>query len=428
MATIDPNIAMGYRPVQIENPLNQLAAYSQIQGAQQGQQLNALKMQEAQLELADRNALRGLDINNPDFISNVSRINPKLALELAQKQAASKKLGLESTDLETKNLTNRYKQEKDIFQYISTPEQFLARSIHNLNDPLLGPQLKTAGVTEDTIRQRLDAATKQPGGFEQLLKQNILGLDKFIELNKPQYMEQNLGGTNRITALPGLGIGAPTIVSDAKKTKTYADITAEGNLALNRQELANKYDPVLQANLAEAKAAGDYFGKNKAAAAQALPGALENATQAIRLIDEMIGTAEVKDKNGKVIKAAGKEHPGFSNYVGVGFPTRFVEGSDAASFEIRQKQIEGKAFLEAFNTLRGGGAITEKEGEKGTLAIMRMNKATSEAEYKAAARELQEVLRTGVNTMRAKAGQPSGGGGKGGGGGGGVDTSNPLLK
>lgn len=241
-------------------------------------------------------------------------------------------------------------------------------------------------------------------------------------------MEQNLGGTNRITALPGLGIGAPTIVSDAKKTKTYADITAEGNLALNRQELANKYDPVLQANLAEAKAAGDYFGKNKAAAAQALPGALENATQAIRLIDEMIGTAEVKDKNGKVIKAAGKEHPGFSNYVGVGFPTRFVEGSDAASFEIRQKQIEGKAFLEAFNTLRGGGAITEKEGEKGTLAIMRMNKATSEAEYKAAARELQEVLRTGVNTMRAKAGQPSGGGGKGGGGGGGVDTSNPLLK
>ena len=46
---------------------------------------------------------------------------------------------------------------------------------------------------------------------------------------------------------------------------------------------------------------------------------------------------------------------------------------------------------------------------------MRMNKATSEAEYKAAARELQEVLRTGVNTMRAKAGQPSGG--KGGGGG-----------
>jgi hypothetical protein len=103
-----------------------------------------------------------------------------------------------------------------------------------------------------------------------------------------------------------------------------------------------------------------------------------------------------------------------------------LEGSDVASFELRQKQIEGKAFLEAFNTLRGGGAITEKEGEKGTLAIMRMNKASSEKEYVDAARELQEVLRTGINTMRTKAGQPSGS--KGGGGGGGVDTSNPLLK
>jgi hypothetical protein len=181
MATIDPNIAMGYRPVQIENPLNQLAALTQIQTGQQGQQLNALKMQEAQLELEDRNALRGLDISSPDFISNVSKRNPKLALALQKEMTLNKEAGLKNVGLETKNLTDRYKQEKDIFQYISTPEQFLARSISNLNDPLLGPQLKNAGVTEATIRQKLDAAIKQPGGFEQLLNQNIIGLDKFIE-------------------------------------------------------------------------------------------------------------------------------------------------------------------------------------------------------------------------------------------------------
>lgn len=57
MATIDPNIAMGYRPVQIENPMNQLAAYSQIQGAQQGQQMNALKMRQAQQEFDTQNRL-----------------------------------------------------------------------------------------------------------------------------------------------------------------------------------------------------------------------------------------------------------------------------------------------------------------------------------------------------------------------------------
>jgi len=417
MATIDPNIAMGYKPVQIESPMNQLAAYSQIQGAQQGQQLNALKMQEAELELADRNALRGLDINSPNFISNVSRINPKLALELAQKQAASKKLGLESTDLETKNLTNRYKQEKDIFQYISTPEQFLARSIHNLNDPLLGPQLKTAGVTEDTIRQRLDAAIKQPGGFQQLLTQNILGLDKFIELNKPQIIQENLGGTNRVSAFPGLGLTPPTIVSDTTKSKTFADITSQGNLNVAQQRLAADLDPNVQAKLAASKAAGTTAGKTQAAAAIALPNAIATSESLLSKLDAMIGT-EVKDKTGKVTISGTEPHPGFTGAVGMGrgytlgIPgiEQLIPGTPAADFKARFDEIMGGAFLEAFETLKGGGAITETEGKKATAAKTRMSLAQSENEFLAAAREYKDIVKTGIERARKKAGQaPSGG-------------------
>jgi hypothetical protein len=59
-------------------------------------------------------------------------------------------------------------------------------------------------------------------------------------------------------------------------------------------------------------------------------------------------------------------------------------------------QIEGKTFLEAFESLRGGGAITEVEGAKGQQAISRMNKAQSEVEYIKAARELQDVVRVKV--------------------------------
>ena len=46
---------------------------------------------------------------------------------------------------------------------------------------------------------------------------------------------------------------------------------------------------------------------------------------------------------------------------------------------------------------------------------MRMNKASNEKEYVAAARELQGILRTGMDRARAKAGTPtpSGGGGSG---------------
>ena len=81
MATIDPNIALGVRPVQIENPLNQLAAYSQIQRGQQDQQLNMLKMQEYQRGLEEENKLRTLlsgggDINSPDVIRQMYGISP----------------------------------------------------------------------------------------------------------------------------------------------------------------------------------------------------------------------------------------------------------------------------------------------------------------------------------------------------------------
>jgi len=99
MATIDPSIAMGYKPIQIENPLNQLAAMTQIQSGQQGQQLNALQMQKAQLELEDRNMLRGLDPNDPEYINKITRINPQLGLELLTKEQTRK---TQQIDRETK--------------------------------------------------------------------------------------------------------------------------------------------------------------------------------------------------------------------------------------------------------------------------------------------------------------------------------------
>jgi len=144
----------------------------------------------------------------------------------------------------------------------------------------------------------------------------------------------------------------------------------------------------------------------------ALPGAIATAKQTIDLIDDMVGKPEIKDKNGKIIQAGTKPRAGFNEYVGFTLlpGQRFIEGSDAASFELRQKQIEGKAFLEAFETLKGGGSITEKEGEKGAAAIMRMNKASSKEEYIIAARELQDVLRAGIKTKTAKAGITNSGG------------------
>ena len=181
----------------------------------------------------------------------------------------------------------------------------------------------------------------------------------------------------------------------------------------SRQRLQFEMNPTQQGQISAAKASGTETGKSSAQAAANLPSAIQTANEAITLIDEMVGKAPVVDKSGKVIEKGTAPHPGFSSYVGATLTPgmRFLEGSDAASYEVRQKQIEGQAFLEAFRSLKGGGSITEKEGEKATAAITRMNKASSEKEYIQAARELQQILRTGVENAKKKAARGTVGGG-----------------
>jgi hypothetical protein len=60
--------------------------------------------------------------------------------------------------------------------------------------------------------------------------------------------------------------------------------------------------------------------------------------------------------------------------------------------------------LQAYETLRGTGQITEIEGAKATSAITRMRLAQSEKDFVQAAREFQDVIRRGVDRARSKAG------------------------
>jgi hypothetical protein len=55
---INTQLPLGVQPMQIENPVNQLAKVLQIKDMQQGQQMNALKMDEYRRSVEDGNALR----------------------------------------------------------------------------------------------------------------------------------------------------------------------------------------------------------------------------------------------------------------------------------------------------------------------------------------------------------------------------------
>ena len=103
---------------------------------------------------------------------------------------------------------------------------------------------------------------------------------------------------------------------------------------------------------------------------------------------------------------------GFSDAVGFkgvaslfGLKDTPFEGSDAASWMARYGEIKGGAFLKAFEALKGGGAISDAEGAAATKAITRMSEATSEKEFKIAAKEFADNVKLGVDINRAKLGQ-----------------------
>ena len=363
MATIDPSIALGVKPVQIEDPVNRFARQQELS-------VNMMKANEMQRGLQEEDAIRnylaGADLSKPETRAGLTKFGKtglaygKALTEQESAAAQTKKTKLDINEKELK----AFRERTSDLAFNPSPENITA----HIQDGILRGQ-----ITPEQGAMTLQQTLAMP-----------------LDQRKQYFLQMGVAADKRLETMT---------LSESQKQ----------DLSIKRERLQKDFDPTLQANLASAREYGQTLGKNKAVAEAALPGALQTAEEGIRLIDEMVGKQEIRDKSGKVIQAGTKPHPGFKNYVGAALVPgmRFMEGSDTASYEVRQKQIEGRAFLEAFQALKGGGSITEKEGEKGTQAIMRMNKASNEKEYIAAARELQGILRTGMDRARAKAGQTS---------------------
>lgn len=165
---------------------------------------------------------------------------------------------------------------------------------------------------------------------------------------------------------------------------------AQQNSSLNQYKTMMDYSPEFQAQKAAGIAASKAQALNKVQAASDLPKVIQQGEQTIQLVDDLL------------------QHPGFKVSVGktapIGSAMSYLPGTDAASFDIALKQLKGKQFLEAFETLKGGGQITQIEGEKATQAMSRMEKANTEQEFVKASREFQDIIRTGINRAKEKAG------------------------
>jgi hypothetical protein len=147
------------------------------------------------------------------------------------------------------------------------------------------------------------------------------------------------------------------------------------------------------------EAAQKETGKSQAEVKQLLPAAEAATNDATALIDNLLA-----DQNGMQWAV------GASSGYGA-----LIPGTPGYDYAARVDNLKGKVFLQAYQQLRGAGAITEQEGQAATAAIANLDRAQSEPQFQMALTQLRDILQRGYQNLRIKAGQgapaPSGNGG-----------------
>lgn len=141
------------------------------------------------------------------------------------------------------------------------------------------------------------------------------------------------------------------------------------------------------AQVAGAKTAAEESAKKTSEASYDLPRVERTVQQAVTDIQKL------------------KDHPGLQYITGIASKVPIIPGTSQAAAQALADQVKGQTFLQAYQSLKGGGAITEVEGKKAEAAIARLNQAQSTADYKAALDDLSTVLQSGLSQAKKQAGK-----------------------
>lgn len=140
----------------------------------------------------------------------------------------------------------------------------------------------------------------------------------------------------------------------------------------------------------ENKEAIEEIGKRRGQAIGDLPRVIDTAQQTLQVIQQI------------------RDHPGKKFGIGVAGVLPAIPGTPQAGFVDLVNQAKGRAFLEAFNSLRGGGAITEIEGKKASEAIARLERARRPEDFDKALDDLELIVQRGVAKAYQMAGRQPG--------------------
>lgn len=245
---------------------------------------------------------------------------------------------------------------------------------------------KTSGIQEFEYAKRNGfAGTFKEWQTAQENRGQKFGLNP-IAYQKPDgtigYMVPSTSGQSKELEVPGGGKAMPKVADVQLPTEVITRDQFGNIIRREKKDIAGKEQQ-------------EELGKAKGQAQVNLPGVETRA----QLMNESLDAVE------KAIT----DVPRMTGYTG-NLPNVTPAARDA---QAKIDQVQGKVFLQAFDSIRGAGAITEQEGLQAKAAISRLQAtAVGTPQYIAAINDVRRELAAMVDLAKRKAGgaQPSGGG------------------
>ena len=357
MATIDSNIALGVKPIQIENPINQYAAMSQIQNAQNQNalaqyQLSAAKRADEaqnvqnQLYAKHYNPQTG-EVNKAGLFAELSQnpnaagLIPKLQAqftELEQKANLNKKTALEASGLDFKQRIEKMNKAVTDIINLNTPKDALAS---------IDKHLANGDIDQDKANQLKQSIAQTPN-FRDWQKNTAMGILDVKQKFEVEHQDKmaNIAGGNLGVAQANLAINQ----DKARREQTMGTIPAGYRLAPDGQSL-------------EAIPGGPTNVPLAPKELQAREAKFPQATTALKTFD---ATSDNLIKDLERLK----KHPGLSNITGViagRTPSLTTQGREAQALYDKILARGGFQELQALrqSSPTGGalGNVSNQEGQ-----------------------------------------------------------------
>ena len=170
---INPNIALGVQPIQQTNMLGQMGQMLALKAAQQ----------ESEGYEGVKSAISG----------GMDAADPRM-LQYGKRGIEAFKAAGEGRVKQQDFLTKSYANARETLNNVRTPEELLAFSVGQFNDPAIGPALKARGLTPESVAANLQKEIST-SGFNTVLKKSAMGLDRFYADETSRYSTNVAAGT-----------------------------------------------------------------------------------------------------------------------------------------------------------------------------------------------------------------------------------------